>query len=72
MGKFTVIPQNTFEGLQMDAGVLIKDFDPEEPATPTDENIICATTGGINVVCQPEFSGGIFNQILTRGGPYYA
>lgn len=56
MGKFTVIPQNTFEGLQMDAGVLLKTFDPSNPAVPDDEDIICATTGGINVVCQAEFS----------------
>lgn len=56
MGKFTVIPQNTFEGLQMDAGVLLKTFDPATAAAPADADIICATTGGINVVCQPEFS----------------
>lgn len=56
MGKFTVIPQNTFQGLQLDAGVLLRTFDPATAAAPADEDIICATTGGINVVCQPEFS----------------
>ena len=56
MGKFTVIPQNTFQGLQLDAGVLLKTFTPSNPVAPADEDIICATTGGINVVCQPEFS----------------
>lgn len=56
MGKFTVIPQNTFQGLQLDAGVLLRTFDPATAAAPADADIICATTGGINVVCQPEFS----------------
>ena len=29
MPKFTKIPQDTFENLQLDAGVLLKEFDPE-------------------------------------------
>lgn len=56
MGKFTVIPQNAFEGLQLDAGVLLTTFNPANPVAPSDSNIICATTGGINVVCKPTFS----------------
>lgn len=56
MGKFTVIPQNTFDGLQMDAGVLLKTFDPETGAAPKDEDIICATTGGINPTCVATYS----------------
>jgi hypothetical protein len=56
MGKFTTIPLNTFEGLQMDAGVLLKNFDPANPVPPADEDIICATTGGIQVSCVPSFS----------------
>lgn len=56
MGKFTVIPQDTFSALQMDAGVLLKTFDPASPAAPADENIICATTGGINPTCVPTYS----------------
>ena len=56
MGRFTVIPQNTFEGLQLDAGVLLKTFDPATGAAPKDEDIICATTGGINVSCTPTYS----------------
>lgn len=56
MGRFTVIPQNTFEGLQMDAGVLLNRFDPTEPAAPADEDIICATTGGITISCKPTYS----------------
>ena len=56
MGMFTVIPQDTFEAMQLDAGVLLTTFDPANPSAPADSAIICATTGGINVVCQPEYS----------------
>ena len=56
MGKFTVIPQNAFDGLQLDAGVLLKRFNPANPVAPADADIICATTGGINPVCTPTFS----------------
>lgn len=56
MGKFTVIPENTFQGLQLDAGVLLKRFDPSNPVAPADADIICATTGGINPTCVPTFS----------------
>ena len=55
MGRFTVIPQSTFEEMQMDAGVLLKTFDPANP-TVTDENIVCATTGGISASCVPTYS----------------
>lgn len=56
MGKFTVIPQNTFNALQLDAGVLLKTFNPASPAAPADSAIICATTGGISVSCVPTYS----------------
>ena len=55
MGRFTVIPENTFNALQLDAGVLLKRFNPALP-TIEDADIICATTGGINPVCKPTFS----------------
>lgn len=56
MGRFTVIPQDTFEALQLDAGVLLKNFDPTDVDEPADEDIITATTGGITVTCTPTFS----------------
>lgn len=55
-GRFTVIPQNTFEEMQLDAGVLLYNFDPTAPAAPADEDIICATTGGITANCKAEYS----------------
>lgn len=54
-GRFTVIPENTFNELQMDAGVVLTTFDPENP-TVTDSAIVCATTGGINASCTAEYS----------------
>lgn len=55
MGAFTKIPESTFDELQLDAGILLKTFDPSTP-TVTDANIICATTGGIQISCTPTFS----------------
>lgn len=55
MGRFTVIPQDTFNALQLDAGVLLKRFNPSAPAI-IDDDIICATTGGINPSCVPTYS----------------
>lgn len=55
MGIATKIPENTFEGLQLDAGVLLNTFNPDAPAI-TDAAIICATTGGIQVSCVPTYS----------------
>jgi hypothetical protein len=56
MGMFTVIPKDTFDELQLDAGVLLRNFDPANVAAPADEDIICATTGGITVTCTPTYS----------------
>lgn len=56
MGRFTAIPQATFEEMQLDAGVLLKNFDPATAAAPADADIICATTGGIAVNATPTFS----------------
>ena len=56
MGRFTVIPSDTFNGLQLDAGVLLRRFNPANPVPPADDDIICATTGGINPSCVPTFS----------------
>lgn len=55
MSRFTVIPQSTFDELQLDAGVLLKSFNPSQPAV-VDADIITATTGGISVSCVPSFS----------------
>lgn len=48
MGKFTKISADAFESMQFDAGLLLKTFNVANPTEPADEDIICATTGGIN------------------------
>lgn len=55
MGKFTAIPQDTFQGLQTNAGILLKKFNPET-GEYQNTDIICATTGGINPTCVPTYS----------------
>ena len=55
MSRFSQIAENTFSELQTDAGVVLKNFDPENPVL-IDEDIVCATTGGINPSCVPTYS----------------
>lgn len=52
--KFTKIPANTFKKLQLNAGVLLSDFDPSEGEL-TLADILGATTGGVNFTAAPEF-----------------
>ncbi len=56
MGKFTLIPADTFQQIQTDAGILLYRFDPALPDNVKDEDIICPTTGGITAACVPTFS----------------
>lgn len=53
MGAYKRIPDNTFNHLQMDAGIICDSFDP---STGTIGNIIGATTGGIQIDATPDFS----------------
>lgn len=62
MGRYYEIPIDTFDTLQLDAGILLKHFDIDaassDPTTPgfVNSDIICATTGGVNPSCVPTFS----------------
>lgn len=60
MGRYTVIPTNAFDNLQMDAGILLKNFDIETAISGglgfSDADIICATTGGVNPTAKPTYS----------------
>lgn len=56
MGRFTRIPADTFEQIQTDAGILLYTFDPNNPDTMKDEDIICPTTGGITAACTATYS----------------
>ena len=53
--KFTKIPTNTFQTLQMNAGVLLSEFTPATPAV-ADAKILGATTGGVNFTATPSFT----------------
>lgn len=52
--KFTKIPESTFQKLQLNAGVLLKEFDTSS-AEVADANIVGATTGGVNFAAVPTF-----------------
>jgi len=62
MGRYTQIPKDTFDALQLDAGILLKNFDIETASAGTgqsgftDADFICATTGGITAECSAEYS----------------
>lgn len=57
MGMFTRIASDAMDALQLDAGVLLTSFDPLNPyVTPTDDQILATTTGGINPTCEPTYS----------------
>ena len=53
--KYTKIPETAFQNLQLNAGVLLSNFNPES-ATVANESIIGATTGGVNFTATPTFS----------------
>ena len=53
--KYTQIPTDTFEKLQMNAGILLKEFTPSTGTFNTTD-LIGATTGGVNFQATPEFA----------------
>lgn len=54
MAKFTKIPENAFQQIQLNAGVLLKTFEPSTGAM-TPENLLGATSGGISFTAVPSF-----------------
>lgn len=52
---FNVISERTFAELQLGAGVLLNTFDPTNVTEPDDDDIICATSGGLTVAVVPTF-----------------
>lgn len=53
--KYTKIPENTFQNIQLNAGVLLSSFTPSS-ATVSEEAIIGATTGGISFTATPTYT----------------
>lgn len=53
--KFTKIPESVFSEIQLNAGVLLSTFTPAS-AEVQNENIIGATSGGVNFTATPSFT----------------
>lgn len=53
MLKFTQVPEDTFEKLQLNAGIMVDTFTPD---TGTIGNILGATSGGINFASNPTYT----------------
>jgi len=52
--KFTKVPTNTFQQIQLNAGILLSQF-ATATGTYTNNDIIGATTGGVSFNATPEF-----------------
>ena len=55
MGAFNKVTKESIDNIQINAGVILNDFNPENPVKPTATSIITATTGGIQARCIPTF-----------------
>ena len=53
--KYTQIPVNTFQQLQLNAGYFAKNFDPTDGAVEQDD-ILGATSGGANITITPSYT----------------
>lgn len=56
MGKFVKVSEKTFNEIQLEAGLILNKFDPTGETDVVDEDIVCATTGGIEISCKPQFT----------------
>lgn len=51
---YSKITKAQFNEMQFNAGVLVRSFDMDSPAI-TDEDIVCATTGGFSIAIEPSY-----------------
>lgn len=60
MGRYTVMPENVLDTVQLNAGIILTNFNIEQAAAGelgfTDADILTATTGGVNPSCVPTYS----------------
>lgn len=56
MSRFTKISPDTFKNLAINAGVILKNFDPATPSADFTDDIIGTTSGGVNFTATPTFS----------------
>lgn len=53
MAVFNKVTKDAIDNVQVNAGMILKSFNPTTPAAPEDEDIVCITTGGITASCKP-------------------
>ena len=53
--RFTQVKLDAFKQLQLEAGVIVSQFNPSNPVLDRSK-ILFVTTGGINPVCKPSFN----------------
>lgn len=53
--RFTQVKLNAFKEIQVEAGVIVKAFDPSNPVLDR-ANIVCVTTGGITINAKPTYT----------------
>lgn len=57
MGRFTIIANDAFDALQVDAGVILTTYDVTNPyRVPESDEILATTSGGVNPTCVPTYS----------------
>lgn len=56
MGKFVRVSESTFNEIQLEAGLILSKFDPTGATEVVDGDIVCATSGGIEIACKPTFT----------------
>ena len=54
MWRATKLSSDAAEKMQINAGLLLNNFDITNPVEPTDEDIVCETTGDFSSTCVPE------------------
>lgn len=54
MWKATRISADAAEKMQVNAGLLLNNFDVTNPVEPKDTDIVCETTGDFSISCTPE------------------
>lgn len=54
--KFTRVSEDAFKEIQLEAGLILNKFDPTGVTEVLDADIVCATTGGIEVSCKPTYT----------------
>ena len=54
--RFVKVSEDAFKEIQLEAGLILNTFDPTGETDVEDANIVCATTGGIDIVCKPTFT----------------